>query len=78
MIKCYLKSLQKGVSLLKCLGRLGVVPLKLQDPNLERGLALGQLGSSQIKSFKPTLGVGPRKPTSQLGADLAFNHVIQL
>jgi len=68
----------KAASLLKHLGRLGVVLLKLQGLNLERGLALGQLGLSQLKFFEPILGVGLERSSSQLGADSTFRHVTQL
>ncbi len=68
----------KGASSLKHLGRLRVVPLKLQGLNPERGLALGQLGSSQFKSFELTLGVGLERLPNQPGADSAFSHVTRL
>jgi hypothetical protein len=46
MIKCCLGLPQKGVSSLKGLGQLKVIPLRLQGPNPKRGLALRQLGLS--------------------------------
>jgi hypothetical protein len=65
-----------GVSPLKGLGGLKVVPLKLQGPNLERRLAPRQLGLFQLKSFKPTLGIGPKRPSSQPGVDSVYDHVV--
>jgi len=57
------------VSLLKCLGQLRAILLKVQGPNSERGLALGQLKLFQLKSFGPTLGVGFGGPLNQSKAD---------
>jgi hypothetical protein len=57
----------KGASLLKYLEQLGAIFLKLQGLNPERGLAPGRLKSFQLKSFRPTLGVGPEGPRVSLG-----------
>lgn len=42
--------------------------LKLQSHKIR--LTSGRVESSGFKSFKPTLGVGPRRILSQLGANL--------
>jgi hypothetical protein len=68
----------KGTSPLKHFRRLEVVTLNLQGPNPERGLASGQLRLSQLKSFRPILGVGPRRPLNQHGVDLTNGDVVRL
>ncbi len=68
----------KGMSLLKRFRQLEVVILNLQGPTPERGLASGQLRLSQLKSFRPILGVGLGRPLNRLGVDSTNGDVVEL